>query len=78
MVTLTALVSRSEIRDLVDVQQLVEHGLSDAAAMAFTLDQLCIGPEARLPGDTDGVALERFRGELIGRLRLLAQKSAGP
>ncbi len=82
------LFSRSEIKDLVDLKALVDAGLDldqafrdaeekdaiaqDPAALAWILDQLRIGPEARLPGGVDPVALDQFRLGFIKRLRALA------
>lgn len=82
-----ALVGRSEIRDLVDLRALLEAGHdlakaiadaqtkdggADAATLAWLLDQLVIGPEARIPGEVDPVSLARFRDDLVVRLRALA------
>lgn len=83
----SALIGRSEIRDLVDLRALLEagHDLSaaisdaqtkdagaDAATLAWLLDQLVIGPDARIPGEVDPFALARFRDDLVVRLRVLA------
>ncbi|MBL8719892.1 MAG: nucleotidyl transferase AbiEii/AbiGii toxin family protein [Myxococcales bacterium] len=82
-----ALVSRAEIRDLVDLQALLSSGcslddaLADAAikdggaepaTLAWILSQLSIGPDAKLPGDVRPEALLAFRDDLVGRLRKLA------
>jgi predicted nucleotidyltransferase component of viral defense system len=83
---IAALVGRSEIRDLVDLQVLLateplERAVTDAmkkdagvdaATVAWTLEQLRIAPNAHLPGGVDGATLDRFRLELIPRLRRLA------
>ena len=81
------LLSRSEIKDLVDMQQLVAAGVdvdqafvdaekkdggSEPATLAWVLDQLSIAPSARLPGGVDPVELDRFRVDFIKRLRALA------
>jgi Nucleotidyl transferase AbiEii toxin, Type IV TA system len=86
-----ALVGRSEIRDLVDLKclldsgQALEQALADAArkdagvdpaTVAWALDQLYLGPEARLPGGVDALALDRFRAELVLRLRKVARAQA--
>ncbi len=82
-----ALVSRAEVRDLVDLQALLSSGcslegaLADAAikdggaepaTLAFILSQLSIGPEAKLPGDVQPEALLAFRDDLLVHLRRLA------
>jgi len=87
-----ALVGRSEVRDLVDLQVLLEAGQSldlaladaarkdagvDPATVGWTLEQLHLGPEARLPGGVDAVALDRFRADLVLRLRKAARAQAG-
>jgi hypothetical protein len=80
------LLSRSEIKDLVDLQALVGAGVDlgqaitdaekkdggvEATTLAWVLDQLTIAPSARLPGNVDPLALDRFRQDLIKRLRKL-------
>lgn len=82
-----ALVSRSELRDLVDLERLLgasqplEQALSDAArkdagvdaaTLAWTLEQLVIGPGAKVPAGGDAEALEGFRADLVRRLCRLA------
>ncbi len=82
-----ALLSRSEIRDLVDLRALLQLGCgleqaledaavkdrgADAATLGWILDQLAIGPDARIPGDVDPGELDRFRQVLVTRLRALA------
>jgi hypothetical protein len=79
-----ALIGRSAIRDLVDLQALVETGHdlgqafadasqreagADPATLAWVLDQMVIGEKAPLPGGVDPIALERFRRELVRKLR---------
>lgn len=86
-----ALVGRSEIRDLIDLQRLLESGepleraITDAmqkdagvdpATVAWTLEHLRIAPTAHLPGEVDAAALERFRVDLVSRLRALALMTA--
>lgn len=82
-----ALVGRSELRDLVDLERLLAAGQSleqaledagkkdagvDPAIVAWTLSQLRIGPEAKLPAGADPVSLESFRAALVNRLRRVA------
>ncbi len=84
---LCALVSRCEIRDLVDLRALLGLGYSleaaiadaatkdggvEAATLAWLLSQLTIGPEAKLPGGVEPVELRAFRDELVARLEKLA------
>jgi predicted nucleotidyltransferase component of viral defense system len=81
------LLSRSEIRDLVDLYMLIESGidleraLQDAerkdagvnpATLAWLLGELRIAPDAPLPGGLDTAAVRRFQEDLIRRLRALA------
>lgn len=78
------LISRSEIKDLTDLKQLVEAGVdlhqafedasrkegsADPATLAWILDELVIGPTARLPGGIDPRSLDEFRRKLVVRLR---------
>ncbi|MFI5299689.1 MAG: nucleotidyl transferase AbiEii/AbiGii toxin family protein [Polyangiales bacterium] len=85
------LLSRSEIKDLVDLRELLASGVAldaaiddgakrdggvDAASLAWVLDELSIGPTARLPGGVDPVALEAFRADLVTRLRAIAFEHA--
>jgi predicted nucleotidyltransferase component of viral defense system len=78
------LVSRSEIKDLVDLRVLLEAGTdlrqafadaqlkergADPATVAWLLEQLSISPKARLPGGVDPALLDEFRKALIQRLR---------
>lgn len=87
-----ALIGRCEIRDLVDLQALLGLGVSleqaledastkdggaDPATLAWLLDQLAIGPDARLPGGVEPTALVLFRDDLVVRLRALAARCAG-
>jgi hypothetical protein len=86
-----ALISRSELRDLVDLRVLLGAGHSlelaltdaatkeasaDAATLGYTQSQLSIRPDAVLPSNVDAVALEAFRAELVARLRTLARNDA--
>jgi hypothetical protein len=86
-----ALVGRAEIRDLVDLRALLELGVpleqaladalakdggADPATLAWLLDQLVIGPEARLPGVVDPADLARFRDGLVIELRGHAARMA--
>lgn len=78
------LIGRSEIKDLVDLRSLLDAGIdlrqafddaqkkersADPATLAWVLDQIAIGPTARLPGGVDPNELDRFRKELVRRLR---------
>lgn len=87
---LCALLGRGEIRDLVDLRAILERGLElravladaerkdggmSAAALAWVLDSLRIGSEAELPGGVSAGELERFRSDLVRRLRDLALPS---
>ncbi len=80
---LCALLSRSELRDLVDVMALegaghsVESALPAAARkdtgfsqaqLAWVLSQTRIGDDARLPGDSDLASLREYQRVLISRL----------
>ena len=81
------LLSRSEIKDFVDLVALVDRGVdldqaftdartkdagAEPATLAWLLDQIAIGPEARLPGGMSPEALLRFRDDLVKRLRAMA------
>ncbi len=85
------LLSRSEIKDLVDVKRLVEAGVdldraftdaetkeagADPATLAWLLSELSIGPHARLPGGVEPGDLIAFRDDLVPRLRALAFERA--
>jgi len=84
---LCALLGRGEIRDLVDLKCLLDRGITlesalgdaarkdagaDAATLAWLLDQLSIARDARVPGGVDAAELERFRVDLVRRLRRIA------
>jgi len=84
---LCALLSRSEIRDLVDVYALEKSGLrvEDALAAAarkdggltpaqlsWVLSEITIGPDAQPPGGVSTDELRRFLTELVERLSRLA------
>lgn len=86
-----ALLGRSEIRDLVDLRVILASGVDlgramqdaerkdagvDPATLAWVLDQITIGPAARLPGGADAAELEAFRKALIRDLRALALERA--
>lgn len=86
------LLSRCEIRDLVDLRGLLSAGieledaLEDAAkkdggvnpaTLAWLLDELTIGDEARLPGDASASEMTRFKEDLVTRLRALAFPGEG-
>ena len=88
---LCTLLSRAEVRDLVDVMALEEAGFSvqealkraerkdaglTAAQLAWILSQISIDKAASLPGDTDPAELLRFLDELIERLTRLAHPGA--
>jgi hypothetical protein len=79
--------SRSEVKDLIDLQLLLGTGLdlrdvlrdahekdlsADPTALGWVLDQITISPRAALPGGADPVALDLFRRELVKKLRDLA------
>lgn len=81
------LISRSEIKDLVDLEQLLRSGIdleravtdaqrkdagADPGTLAWVLDQIVIGPDARLPGGVDPARLIAFHQELVRNLRALA------
>lgn len=86
-----ALIGRSEIRDLVDLRVLLSSGLSlesalrdaatkeagaDPATLAWTLSQLTLEPDAKLPGGVSTSDLDAFRLELIAQLTRLARSAA--
>jgi hypothetical protein len=81
------LLSRSEIKDLVDLEALVNAGISleqafadarkkdggaDPATLSWVLDQISIGPDAALPGGTDPERLSAFRDGFTEKLRAMA------
>jgi len=84
---LCALLSRSEIRDLVDVRELekAEFNLKDAlsaaqrkdtgltaAQLAWVLNQIKFGDDATPPGDVSVIELRNYLDDLIARLKRLA------
>lgn len=84
---LCALLSRSELRDLVDVRALEETGvqlepaLHEAAAkdasvtpgqLAWVLSQVTIGDDARIPGGGNATELRAYLSQLVARLSRLA------
>ncbi len=84
---LCALLSRSEIRDLVDVRELekagfnLENALSvaqqkdtglTAAQLAWVLNQIEFGDDATPPGDVSVIELRNYLNDLIARLKRLA------
>jgi len=85
------LVSRSEIKDLVDLWFLVRSGIdlhqafadaqkkegnAEPATLAWILDELTIGPRAALPGGFDPAELDGFRKDFVRLLRSEAFKMA--
>jgi hypothetical protein len=88
------LLSRAEIRALVDVRALdlagygFEEALRAAATkdasltpgqLAWVLSQITIGPEAALPGGVDPGQLEEYRIDLVSRLgRMAFSEVTGP
>lgn len=87
-----ALLGRGEIRDLVDLRAILQEGidlaatLEDArrkdggvspATLAWILDSLKIGADASLPGGVPALELERFRRDLVARLRRMALPPEG-
>src|SRR5688572_2354025 len=84
---LCALLSRSEVRDLVDIVELEKLGFSIEAALplaaqkdagftpsqlAWILQQVRLGDDARIPGGASVEELRRFVASLIERLRRAA------
>lgn len=84
---LTALLSRAEVRDLVDVMRLeeagwrVEEALDAAlakdggctpASLAYVLSQIDVPPGTSLPGGADPERLRAWLSELVRRLRQAA------
>lgn len=84
---LCTLLSRAEIRDLVDVRALERAGfeLEDALALAarkdagltpgqlaWVLSEVRIGDDARVPGGGDVVELRAYLADLLARLERLA------
>jgi hypothetical protein len=87
------LLSRCEIRDLVDLKELLAAGvelegaLADAevkdggvnpATLAWLLDELTIAPDAPIPGRSPAAELDDFRRDLVVRLRRLALPEEPP
>lgn len=85
------LLSRSEIKDLVDLKALVDQGIdlsqalqdarrkdggAEPATLAWVLDQIHIGPKAALPGGVDAAELLAFRDAFTTKLRALAFERA--
>jgi hypothetical protein len=83
------LLGRGEIKDLVDLERLLASGIdletalgdaqkkdggADPASVAWVLDQITIGPEARLPGGAEPALISAFREDLVKRLRALAME----
>lgn len=83
---LCALLSRAELRDLVDVRALEQAGFSleDALAsgakkdagltpaqLAWVLSEITIGDDARLPGEVSVPELQRYLKDLTARLSRL-------
>jgi predicted nucleotidyltransferase component of viral defense system len=84
---LCALLSRSEIRDLVDVRELEKAGFNlkdalsaaqrkdtglTAAQLAWVLNQIKFGDDAIPPGDVSVIELRGYLDDLIARLKRLA------
>lgn len=84
---LCALLSRSEIRDLVDVRELEKAGFNledalsaaqrkdtglTAAQLAWVLNQIKFGDDAAPPGDVSVIELRDYLNGLIARLKRLA------
>ncbi|MCI0570640.1 MAG: nucleotidyl transferase AbiEii/AbiGii toxin family protein, partial [Myxococcaceae bacterium] len=81
------LLSRSELKDLVDLRELLNAGLSleqalrdaerkdasvEPSTLAWILEQVTISPRAALPGGVSAEALEAFRKDLVQRLRTIS------
>ncbi len=84
---LCALLSRSEIRDLIDARELEKAGFSlenalsaaqkkdtglTAAQLAWVLNQIKLGDDLTPPGDISVIELRDYLGDLIARLRRCA------
>nr|MBA2735145.1 nucleotidyl transferase AbiEii/AbiGii toxin family protein [Pyrinomonadaceae bacterium] len=84
---LCALLSRSEVRDLVDVRELEKAGFNledalaaaqrkdtglTAAQLAWVLNQIKFGDDATPPGDVSVIELRDYLNNLIARLKRLA------
>lgn len=87
------LLSRSEIKDLVDLHALVNAGIdldqafadaqkkdgsADPATLAWVLDQISIGVDAALPGGFEPSQIVAFRDEFTTRLRAMAFEKTRP
>ena len=87
---LCTLLSRAELRDLVDVRALEDEGLSveehlplaaekdaglTAGQLAWVLSQIEIGDDASPPGDVSAIELRSFVEDLIRRLTAMAYPS---
>jgi hypothetical protein len=85
------LLSRSEIKDLVDLRALVDLGIdldrafadarckdggAEPATLAWVLDQIRIGPRAALPSGVDPADLLAFRDAFTTKLRAMAFEHA--
>jgi hypothetical protein len=85
---LCTLLSRAELRDLVDVWALERAGFRiedalpaasrkdgglSAAQLAWVLSEVRIGEDARVPGDVDVATLRTYVAELVARLAALAR-----
>jgi hypothetical protein len=83
------LVGRSEIKDLVDFEQLVSAGIdietafadaqrkdagADPASVAWVINQITIGPAAALPGGVEPARVVKFRDDLVKKLRAMAMR----
>lgn len=84
---LCALLSRTEMRDLVDVKVLLETGLDlgqavdlasrkdggfSPATLGYVLHSFPVTPESRIPGGIDAPELTRFRDKIANDLAILA------
>ncbi len=84
---LCALLSRSEVRDLVDVRELEKAGFNledalaaaqrkdtglTAAQLAWVLNQIKFGNDATPPGDVSVIELRDYLNDLVARLKRLA------
>jgi len=82
-----AILSRSEVKDLLDLKFLLGAGLdlgqalrdarlkdrgAEPSTLAWVLEQISISPEARLPAGADPIELDRFRKQLVEQLQRLA------
>jgi len=90
---LCTLLSRAEIRDLVDVQALEKAGHHADEALplamrkdggltpgqlAWVLSQISIGDDARIPGDLSVAEVRAYLAELTARLARIAYPGAQP